>query len=127
MKKDENGNFKVKVIFLGGYGSGKTSIISRYLEGTYDIDSLPTVSATYGCKTIEINDKPIILEIWDTCGSPIFRSLNKFYIKDADVIVLVYNITRDDDFKDLQIYLEYEIRDEIPRNASKKKIFFYII
>ncbi len=52
--------------------------------------------------------------------------MTKFFTRDADAIVLVYDITRDNDFKELQYYRESNIRDEIPTNASKKKnIFLY--
>ena len=124
MKRDEEGYLNAKVFVLGGSGSGKTNIISRYINKRFIENGCPTASPTFIRKKIEINDKFIILDIWDTPGNKPLRKFNLPFIKDADAIILVYDITDKYYFEDLKNYWELYIRDNIPKNASKKKIFF---
>ena len=113
-----------KVVLLGGSGIGKTCIISQYVSGIFDKNRPPTAVASFCSKMIEINNKSITLDICDSMGGESYRSMNKFYIKDADAIILVYDITSEHDFEYLQNYWELYIHPNIPKNTSKKKYFF---
>ena len=82
----------VKVVLLGEAGVGKTCIISQFISGVFDPDTISSLSAQYLTKTIDFSDinKSIKFEIWDTAGQERFRSLAKIFYKDAKVICLVY-------------------------------------
>ena len=127
MKRGKKDNLHAKVILLGGPYSGKTSIIKRYFYKYFDECYERTCLCDYYRQKIEINNKVIIMDIWDTPGNELYKKFNTFYIKDADAIILVYDITSSSNFKYLQNYWESYIISNIPRNTSKKKIFFYII
>ena len=127
MKRGKKDNLHAKVILLGGTYSGKTSIINSYIHENFVEDCEATFSCNYCRKKIEINNKVIIMDIWDTPGNELYKKFNTFYIKDADAIILVYDITSSSNFKYLQNYWESYIISNIPRNTSKKKIFCYII
>ena len=102
MSAPTEGNGK-KLIIIGDSGVGKTCIISRFIKGTFDDNSLAgTVS--YSSKKLEIPEigESIIFDIWDTAGQERYRSLTKFFFLGAKMVVLVYDITRRDSFDSLK-------------------------
>ena len=121
MKKDKNVYLNAKVVLLGESGSGKTNIVSRYIKKSFDNVGNATSSCTYDSKMIEINNKFILLDIWDTPGNESLHKLNTLFIKNADAIILVYEIDNASHFKDLQNYWELYIKPNIPKNTGKKK------
>ena len=95
-----------KVDLLGDSGVGKTCIISRYISGAFDQNSPSTNGASYASKpiTFEKLNKSISLDIWDTAGQEKYKSLTKFFYKDAAVAILVYDITKKLSFENIQNY-----------------------
>ena len=57
------------------------------------------------------------LKIWDTCGDEKYRSITRQYYKDADGIILVYDITKKSSFDSLESWLE-EIKNNSPEYAE---------
>ena len=94
----------VKVVLLGESGVGKTSIISQFIQGVFNPDKLPSLSAQYLTKSVDFKEfnKTIKFEIWDTAGQEKFRSLAKIFYKDAKVICLVYDISYKKSFQELK-------------------------
>ena len=98
---------KYKIVFLGDQSVGKTSIIYKFtqdsFDGNYQVskireeESLMRVQATIGIdflsKTMYVDDKMVRLQLWDTAGQERFRSLIPSYIKDSSVAVVVFDIT----------------------------------
>ena len=95
-----------KVVLLGESGVGKTCIISRYVNNTYDEKSETTNGASYASKVIVLEQykQSLRFDIWDTAGQEKYRSLTKFFYKDAAIAVLVYDITRRDSFEEVKNY-----------------------
>ena len=95
-----------KVVLLGESGVGKTCIISRYVNNTYDEKSETTNGASYASKVIEFDEykKSLRFDIWDTAGQEKYRSLTKCFYKDAAIAILVYDITRRDSFEEVKKY-----------------------
>ena len=102
----------IKLVLIGESGVGKTSIISRYTNNTFDPQVLTSSSAQFLTKTIELNkDTSIKFDIWDTAGQEKVKSLAKIFYKDAKVIILVYDITNKDSFESLKNFWYKEIMD----------------
>ena len=102
----------IKLVLIGESGVGKTSIISRYTNNTFDPQVLTSSSAQFLTKTIELNkDTSIKFDIWDTAGQEKFKSLAKIFYKDAKVIILVYDITNKNSFESLKNFWYKEIMD----------------
>ena len=89
-----------KIVFIGEAGVGKTCIIARFTEGTFDHNQESTVGASYASKTIEIPEikQYIAFDIWDTAGQEKYKSITKIFFKGAKMAVLVYDITRRETF-----------------------------
>ena len=102
----------IKLVLIGESGVGKTSIISRYTNNTFDPQVLTSSSAQFLTKTIELNkDTSIKFDIWDTAGQEKLKSLAKIFYKDAKVIILVYDITNKNSFESLKNFWYKEIMD----------------
>ena len=91
---------------LGGSGVGKTSIITRFVSSTFNENHSATIGGYFINKEIFIEkyNIDIKLNIWDTAGQERYRSLTKFFYKDAKIIILTYDITRPETFVELKDY-----------------------
>lgn len=108
----------VKVVLLGEAGVGKTCIIKQFIEKKFDPSTMSSLSAQFISKTIEYVDygKAIKFDIWDTVGQERFRSIAKIFYKDAQVIILVYDITSKSSFESLSNFWLNEIKNNISGN-----------
>lgn len=93
-----------KILILGGQGVGKTSIIKRYLNDKFDINETSTLSMSYVGKLIELDNKKIQLNIWDTIGQEKYRSISKLFLNETKIVVLVYSITSEQSFNELDYW-----------------------
>ena len=96
----------IKVVFLGEAGVGKTSLINRYFDKNFDEYENSTLSGTFVQKSIKYKDKEYSFDIWDPSGRQVYRSLNKIFLRDVNIIVLVYDITKKQSFLELQYWLD---------------------
>ena len=92
---------KFKFVFLGDQGVGKSSIIQRYIQDSFNVDQSPTIGIDFSIKNIQINDQTYKLHLWDTAGQERFKSLIPAYIKDCQVAIIVYDITNQESFKNV--------------------------
>ena len=111
----------IKVVILGESGVGKTSVISRFINDTFDEELVTTTGASYVSKSMKFSDKNQVLnfEIWDTAGQEKYRSLTQIFYKDASIAILVYDITNKDSFDELQNYWYEQIKESAPKNIGK--------
>ena len=117
MADDDNAK-TCKVVLLGESGVGKTCIIARFINNTFEDNIMSTTGASYAGKTMtfdEYQGKSIKFEIWDTAGQEKYRALTKIFYKDAGVAILVYDITRKESFEELKNYWAEQIKDSSPK------------
>ena len=115
---DENAK-SVKAVLLGETAVGKTCIIARFINNTFENNIMSTTGASYAGKTMafeEFGGKCIKFEIWDTAGQEKYRALTKIFYKDAGVAILVYDITRKESFDELKDYWYNQIKECAPKN-----------
>ena len=92
---DEDEYIPCKIVLLGEAGVGKTSIITRYISGSFSQIVMTSTGSSFVAKKIELADKKKVkLQIWDTAGQEKYRSLAKIFYQSAAVAVLVYDIKR---------------------------------
>jgi len=113
-----------KVIVLGDTSVGKSSIIQRYFEDSFD-EYLPnTIGAAFQTDEIKSEDgkKLLKLNVWDTCGQERFMSIASVYYKDANVILLVVDCTNSGSLDVASRYL-----DEIQNHSNADPIIILVI
>ena len=90
---------EIKLITLGSASVGKSSLIIQYTENKFTESYLSTLGVDYKQKIIKLkNGKDIHLRIYDTAGQERFKSISSGFIKKADGVVLVYDISNKDSF-----------------------------
>ena len=82
-----------KVIIFGDAGSGKTTLMKRYMTNKFISDTKMTIGVDFEIKTIFFNGKTIKLQIWDFGGEERFRFLLPRYIRGAGGGIFMYDIT----------------------------------
>ena len=97
---------EIKVILVGESGTGKTSLINATMGLPFKESLESTTANSFSSKTITINNKEYVLNLWDTIGQEKFRSLTKIFIKDSKIVILVYDITRKASFNELNFWLK---------------------
>ena len=101
-----------KAVLVGESGVGKTCIVAQFINGKFDPDTISSYSAQFIRKTLEFADgQSIILDIWDTAGQEVHRSIAKLYYKDAKVVILVYDITSLKSFNEMKDYWYQQVKD----------------
>ena len=120
---DDNSNTNVfKILTIGDGGVGKTSILRRYVENKFLKHHLSTIGIDFLSKTLEIKDKEIKLKIWDTAGQERYRQITSHIYKDADGIILVFDVTSEESFNQITDWM-----DQIKNNVSKEEINLILI
>jgi len=94
------------ILLLGDTSVGKTCLISRYANGVFREDYIQTVGIDYVSKQEIINDKNINIKLWDTAGQERFKALTPTYLRGAEGIVLVYDVTNLESFESLKFWIE---------------------
>lgn len=84
----------LKVVTAGEGGVGKTTLLYRYIEGRFLADTLMTIGVEFFLKELNIEDKKILLQVWDFGGQDHFRPLLKNYAKGARGALLLFDLTR---------------------------------
>ena len=87
-----------KIIFLGDQYVGKSSILNRFYQDKFEEDYQATIGLDFHSKNVEIKGSTIRLLLYDTAGQEKFKSLIPMYIRDANIIIVVYDITNKDTF-----------------------------
>ena len=89
---------KYKIIFLGDQGVGKSSILNRFSQDKFEQDYQATIGLDFHSKNATINGANVRLLLYDTAGQEKFKSLIPMYIRDANIIIVVYDVTVKDSF-----------------------------
>ena len=108
-----------KITLVGESGVGKTCIIKRFIENKFDKSVTTNMTATYFTKKIEyeeLENLQVELNIWDTAGEEVFRSLTKIFYKDTDAAILVYDCTDKHSFEEMKDYWYEQIKEKAPES-----------
>jgi small GTP-binding protein len=109
-----------KVVLVGNSGVGKTALVERVSEDIFQNSHVPTVGAQFISLELKIADQPCILELWDTAGQEVFRSLVGFYARDAKGAFILFDVSSQKSFEDLGKWVEF-----ISENAPGAKIIIF--
>jgi small GTP-binding protein len=104
-------HYVFKILLLGDGGVGKTSLLRRFIDNSFTPDYKSTIGVQFMTRSVEIgDDKAIKLVIWDVAGQSRFTSYRHLYYKDAEGIILVYDITRPETFNNLEMWISDAVK-----------------
>ena len=112
---------KYKLIFLGDQGVGKSCILNRFMNDTFSEEYQATIGLDFQSKNVQIDNQDIHLLLYDTAGQEKFRSLIPMYTRDANIILLVYDVTSKESFNNLSIWL-----NDL-NNIKKEEVIFAVV
>lgn len=115
----DNIDYKCNIITIGDSTVGKTSLLFQYMDQKNPLKQVATVGIDYFTKDEIVNDKLIRLKIWDTAGQERYRSITDNFFKNANGIVLVFDVNSRDTFDNLKIWIQ-SINLKVPSKNIKK-------
>jgi Ras-related protein Rab-21 len=95
-----------KVVLLGEGAVGKTSLVVRYVDNKFNDKHISTLQASFLTKNINIAGRRLTLSIWDTAGQERFHALGPIYYRDSNGAILVYDITDEDSFQKVKVWVK---------------------
>uniref|UniRef100_A0A8C6KRL5 Small monomeric GTPase n=1 Tax=Nothobranchius furzeri TaxID=105023 RepID=A0A8C6KRL5_NOTFU len=98
-----------KLVVLGSGGVGKSALTVQFVQGIFVEKYDPTIEDSYR-KQVEVDGQQCMLEILDTAGTEQFTAMRDLYMKNGQGFALVYSITAQSTFNDLQ-----DLREQILR------------
>ena len=114
----KNDGLSCKVVIVGDSGVGKTCLIERYVHNRYEGNQKSTLVSSYTFKKVDIKEynKTVSLDIWDTAGQEIYRSLSKNFYTNATIGILVYDICNIDTYNSIKEYWLEELKNHGDEN-----------
>jgi len=114
-------DFIYKIILIGNSGSGKSSLLSHYISGTFNELYNITIGVDYATKLLTLNIEDTIinikLQIWDTAGQEIFRSITRSYFRETAGALVFFDITDKYSFTSLELWIN-ELRKNCHQNIQ---------
>ena len=90
---------QLKVIIVGDSSVGKTTLLKKYIDHEFAEDLKPTLGLQFYSKTVEINQRKVSLQLWDTAGQEKYNSLIKNFYYNSNCVFILYSISDKKSFK----------------------------
>ena len=94
-----------KIIIIGDSGVGKSCLSLRATKNVFENLYSPTIGFEFMTFFIKVDNKAIKLQIWDTCGQEIYKSLISNFYRNSSLAVLVYSIDSKESFNHVENWL----------------------
>ena len=94
-----------KIIIVGDSGVGKSCLSIKASRNYFEDFYSPTVGFEFLTFNVKIEDQNIKLQIWDTCGQEVYRSLISSFYRSASLAIIVYSIDNEESFNNIEKWL----------------------
>lgn len=95
-----------KVLLVGNFGVGKTSLIRRFVLNEFSEDYISTIGVRVSSKIVKIGDEQIKLLIWDVAGTKDDEKVPKAYFLGSSAAMYVFDLSREETYTNLEKQLE---------------------
>ncbi len=102
-----------KIILLGHFGVGKTSLIKRFIHQIFDEKYQTTIGVKVDKKVVDIHGVELTMLIWDIAGEVKNERVYKSYMLGAHGILYVFDVTRPSTYENLSSEID-QIRKTLP-------------
>ncbi|CAF0894064.1 unnamed protein product [Adineta ricciae] len=110
--------FHFKILIIGESSVGKSSLMTRFVDETFQPSFVPTIGVDFKVRTMMIDDYQCKVQIWDTAGQERFRVITTTYYRDAAGVLIVYDVTNGESFFRIRRWID-EINKYCDENIAK--------
>ena len=96
----------LKLILVGDSGVGKSCLLKAFMGDPFKGVYTSTIGVDFEIKPLTVNNRTVNLQIWDTAGQERFRTITTSYYRNADAIMLVFDLTSLASFSNLEVWME---------------------
>lgn len=114
-------DYLLKLLFVGDSGVGKSSMLLKFTDNTFNDTFISTIGVDFKIKSITVCDKTVKLQIWDTAGQERFRTITSSYYRGAHAVIIVYDITNRSTFANVDRWLS-----EIKKYSQDNVLIFLV-
>lgn len=111
-------DYLFKIVIVGDSSVGKSCLLLRFADDMWTNNYIATIGVDFRFRTIDVDNKTVKLQIWDTAGHERFHSINASYYRNCDGAILCYDVSRPDTFKNITYHLE-QVQEKGEKNAAK--------
>lgn len=105
-----------KIVLLGDFAVGKTSLVRRFIEGRFDDKYLSTIGVKISRRLVLVSERQVNLLLWDLAGAEEYTGVQTSYLQGAQGGLLVCDLTRTSTLQYLHKYAE-RLREVNPRSS----------
>ena len=118
----------LRIVLLGDSQVGKTCFLQRYFNDKFMAKSMASIGITDDSKFIKIGETTCVLKLWDTAGQEKFKSLPKSFYQNADGLLLIYDVTKQETFDNIANWMK-NIKNNLGgiEKTSKKYPIIYLL
>lgn len=98
-------DYLFKIILIGDSGIGKSCLLNRFVDNTYEPNNISTIGVDFKMKTVQIGTRNIKLQIWDTAGQERFRTVVSSYYRGSHGVLLCFDLHDPESFENLKTWL----------------------
>jgi small GTP-binding protein len=91
-----------KVLLVGSFGVGKTSLIRRFVTNEFSEDYISTIGVRVSTKIITLQNQEIKLLIWDVAGTNGDEKIPKAYFLGSSAALYVFDVSREETYKNIE-------------------------
>jgi len=95
-----------KIIVIGNSGVGKSCLSIQATKHEFENNYIATIGFEFFSFNVKFKDKVIRLQIWDTCGQEIYKSLVSSFYRSSSLAIVVYSIDNQKSFDDIDLWLK---------------------
>ena len=113
---DISEGYKLKVVITGEFGSGKTSLVNRFIQQTFNVDYRPTLGTNIMMKKINLDGIEVTLMLWDIAGHERWKSMRPLYYRGSSAALIVGDLTQKTTFDSIVTFWAPDLRKHAGNN-----------
>jgi len=105
--------FAYKVVLVGDFGTGKSSLVKRFVDNTFSEDYISSIGVSIARKQVSTQDTDSTMMLWDIEGKTDFKPIFKQYLLGAKAFIIVADLTREKTLESIKEHIQL-CEDTVP-------------
>lgn len=105
MSNNNECDYAFRVVIVGDQTVGKTSLLLRFVDHVFIAENVTTNGANMKSREVPFGKKTVQLNILDTCGQELFRTISRSIYHNADAVIVVYDQGNEKSFTNVQFWI----------------------